>query len=89
MKDCPECYSGGDCTTQASTQVGTAETQLDVLAGNVYCETVVDKAKNKCSDMLAKSLAKLPRRQGEVLREMLDRRAEGDHPGQRVRAAGG
>ena len=58
MKDCPECYSGGNCTTQASTQVGTAETQLDAFAGNIYCETVVDKAKNKCSDTLAKSLAK-------------------------------
>ena len=58
VKDCPECYSGGNCTSQASTQVGTAETQLDAFAGNIYCETVVDKAKNKCSDTLAKSLAK-------------------------------
>jgi hypothetical protein len=58
VKDCPECYSGGNCTSQASTQVGTAEAQLDAFAGNIYCETVVDKAKNKCSDTLAKSLAK-------------------------------
>jgi hypothetical protein len=58
VKDCPECYSGGSCATQASTQVGIAEAKLDALAGNIYCETVVDKAKNKCSDTLAKSLAK-------------------------------
>jgi hypothetical protein len=62
-KDCPECYSGGDCTTEANTRVASTETQVDLLVSVVYCDDSaspdgLNKAEAKCEDSTAKTLAK-------------------------------
>ncbi len=62
-KDCPECYSGGNCTTEANTRVAATEAQVDLLATVVYCDDSASpdqltKAEAKCQDGAAKGLAK-------------------------------
>ncbi len=62
-KDCPECYSGGNCTTEANNRVMTTETQVDVLVSVVYCDDSgspdqLTTLEAKCQDAVAKTLAK-------------------------------
>jgi hypothetical protein len=62
-KDCPECYSGGNCTTEANNRVTATETQVDVLVSIVYCDDSASldgltKGEAKCQDSTAKTLAK-------------------------------
>jgi hypothetical protein len=62
-KDCPECYSGGNCTTEANTRVTNTETQVDVLVAVVYCDDSASgdgltTLEAKCQDATAKTLAK-------------------------------
>ena len=61
-KDCPECYSGGDCATDSTTRVSNAETQVDGLAQLVYCDDSaspdgLNAAEAKCEDTVAKTLS--------------------------------
>ncbi len=62
-KDCPECYSGGDCTAEANTRVASTEAQVDLLVSVVYCDDSASpdqltKGEAKCQDSTAKTLAK-------------------------------
>jgi hypothetical protein len=59
--DCPSCYSGGDCSVTGHTAATVANlaSQLDAFTPLVTCEQTSDKAKAKCIDSTAKSLAKL------------------------------
>jgi hypothetical protein len=36
--DCPECYSGGDCTAEAASRVGDVESQVDSFIPGIFCE---------------------------------------------------
>jgi hypothetical protein len=60
-KDCPECYTGGDCAADADARVAAAEGDVDDLRLVVYCTEVLDppltKAEAKCADTVAKSLS--------------------------------
>jgi hypothetical protein len=61
-KDCPECYTGGDCTADASARVADTETQVDVLRLAVFCDDsgsgdLLTKAEAKCADTVAKTLS--------------------------------
>jgi hypothetical protein len=60
-KDCPECYSGGDCAADATARVASAEAQVDVLAALVFCDDSgtggLSKAEAKCQDTVAKTLS--------------------------------
>jgi hypothetical protein len=61
-KDCPECYTGGDCAADASMRVSDTETQVDILRALVYCDDSgsgdgLTKNEAKCADTVAKSLS--------------------------------
>jgi hypothetical protein len=61
-KDCPECYSGGDCTADSIARVADAETQVDGLRLLVYCDDSgsgdgLNAAEAKCADTVAKTLS--------------------------------
>lgn len=37
-KDCPECYSGGDCPLDATARVAGAESHVETLAAEAFCD---------------------------------------------------
>ena len=37
-KDCPECYSGGDCQVDADAKIADAEAHVDALTADVFCD---------------------------------------------------
>ena len=37
-KDCPECYSGGDCSLDADTRIADAEAHVEALASDIFCD---------------------------------------------------
>jgi hypothetical protein len=59
--DCPECYSGGDCTTEAADRVQNVEGQVDSFGPGVFCEQTpsADKLELGCELNTAKVLSKL------------------------------
>jgi hypothetical protein len=60
--DCPECYSGGDCSQsgEANDRVQNIEGQVDSFGPGVYCEqTGIDKLESACQQNTAKTLVKL------------------------------
>jgi hypothetical protein len=59
--DCPECYSGGDCSTSghATSQVQNIEGQVDSFVPGVACERAgADVDEQKCQKGTAKALVK-------------------------------
>ena len=61
-KDCPECYTGGDCAADADARVTAAEAQVDGIATLVYCDDSgsgdgLTDAEAKCQDTVAKTLS--------------------------------
>src|SRR5262249_15371232 len=61
-KDCPECYSGGDCTVDSMTRVADTEGNVDTLNLVVYCDDSLsgdglNAAEAKCQDTVAKTLS--------------------------------
>jgi hypothetical protein len=61
-KDCPECYSGGDCTADSMTRVANTEGNVDTLNLVVYCDDSgspdgLNAAEAKCQDTVAKTLS--------------------------------
>jgi hypothetical protein len=61
-KDCPECYTGGNCAADADARVANAEMQVDGLATLVYCDDSgsgdgLTAAEAKCADTVAKTLS--------------------------------
>ena len=60
--DCPECYSGGDCSPggEAGNRVQNIEGQIDSFGPGVFCEQPgADAAEDACEYNTAKTLAKL------------------------------
>ncbi len=58
-KDCPECYSNGNCTADGVTRTMNTESQIDVLVPVVYCSPApTDKNEVKCQDTQAAEAAK-------------------------------
>jgi len=57
--DCPECYSGGDCTTESFDRVANIESQVDSFVPGVGCEGAgATKEEQKCETSTAKALTK-------------------------------
>ena len=61
-KDCPECYTGGDCTADSTARVDDAEAQVDILVPLVFCDDSgsgdgLNGAEAKCQDTVAKTLS--------------------------------
>jgi hypothetical protein len=61
--DCPECYSGGDCSTYVPGRVASVESQLDVFGPLIWCDDSgsgdgLTTIEAKCQDTVAKTLAK-------------------------------
>jgi len=57
--DCPECYSGGDCTTESTDRVQNIEGQVDSFVPGVGCEGAgATKEEQKCQSSTAKALTK-------------------------------
>jgi len=57
--DCPECYSNGNCTQEASDRVQNIEGQIDSFGPGVYCEQPgADAAETACEQNTAKTLVK-------------------------------
>lgn len=62
VKDCPECYAGGDCTANATAVVDVAATVMDSqLVPFIYCGTqaALTPVQAKCQDSALKQAAKL------------------------------
>jgi hypothetical protein len=62
QKDCPECYTGGDCTADSVTRVADTEGNVDTLNVVVYCDDApsvdgLNAAEAKCQDTVAKTLS--------------------------------
>jgi hypothetical protein len=58
--DCPECYSGGDCVSEAGDRVQNVEGNVDNFGPGVFCEQPgADKLENSCEANTAKTLVKL------------------------------
>ena len=58
--DCPECYSGGDCTQESIDRVQNIEGQVDSFGPGVFCEQPgADKLETACEQNTAKTLAKV------------------------------
>lgn len=59
LKDCPECYSGGNCSAQAATIVAALESQIDPFGPLVFCDPAPVAATTlKCELAVSKSLTK-------------------------------
>ena len=59
--DCPECYSGGDCSSsgEATNRVSNIEGQVDSFGPGVYCEQPgADASETKCEQSTSKALVK-------------------------------
>jgi hypothetical protein len=61
-KDCPECYTGGDCVADSAARVADAEAQVDLLTPLVFCDDSgsgdgLTAAEAKCMDTAAKTLS--------------------------------
>src|SRR5262249_23604011 len=61
-KDCPECYSAGDCTAASVRRTATTEGDIDGLNLLVYCDDSaspdgLNAAEAKCADTVAKTLS--------------------------------
>jgi len=61
-KDCPECYTGGDCTADSVARTMGTEGQVDILRALVYCDDSgsgdgLTKGEAKCADTVAKTLS--------------------------------
>jgi hypothetical protein len=66
-KDCPECYTGGDCTADSIARVADAEAEVDTLVPAVYCDDSgsgdgLTAAEAKCQDTVAKTLSNFARK---------------------------
>jgi len=62
-QDCPECYSGGDCASDAGTRIADAEDHVDALASEVFCDDSgstdgLALAEFKCQKTVRKFIAK-------------------------------
>src|SRR5262249_43096967 len=62
-KDCPECYSGGDCTADSVSRTKNNLSQANTFGSILYCDDSgstdgLTKAEAKCADMAAKTLSK-------------------------------
>lgn len=62
-KDCPECFSGGDCHTDAAVRIARVSQQVDNVAVDVYCDDSgspdgVNAREGRCQDITAKYLTK-------------------------------
>ena len=62
-KDCPDCYTGGDCIADAAAKVADVEGKVDAIAVVVYCDDASSpdgftRAEEKCEDTTAKYLTK-------------------------------
>jgi hypothetical protein len=59
-KDCPECYSGGDCTAEAASRPPTVGSEYDPFVPAIYCErSSAMPQEQKCQLNVAKQIAKL------------------------------
>jgi len=61
--DCPECYSGGNCTTEGMSRTAITEAQVDTVGPLVYCDDsgspdMLNADEGKCQDGSAKTLSK-------------------------------
>ena len=57
-KDCPECYSSGDCNADAASRVANLESQIDPFGGIVACSDTPTAPQFKCETAVAKILVK-------------------------------
>jgi hypothetical protein len=62
-KDCPECYSGGNCQQDADTRVADAEAHVDALAPQIFCDDSASAdgltlSEFKCQRTVRKFIAK-------------------------------
>jgi len=62
-KDCPECYTGGDCMTDADTKIADAEAHVEAVTADVFCDDSASGdgltlSEFKCQRTVNKSLAK-------------------------------
>ncbi len=58
--DCPECYSGGNCTQESTDRVSNIEGQIDSFGPGVFCNQPGSSAgETKCELNTAKTLSKL------------------------------
>jgi len=60
--DCPECYAGGDCPADATARVADAETHVDALAAESFCDDSASGdgltlSEHKCQRTVNKVLA--------------------------------
>jgi hypothetical protein len=59
-RDCPECYSGGDCTAEAGNRVGSVEGTVDSFVPGIFCERATAMPQTQwCERGVAKVLSKL------------------------------
>ena len=59
-RDCPECYSGGDCTAEASNRVTDVGSMVDSLVPGIFCEQASAMPQAQwCQRGVAKGLSKL------------------------------
>ncbi len=59
-RDCPECYSGGDCAAAASDLVSTREGEVDSFVPAVFCERATAMPQEQwCQEGVARVIAKL------------------------------
>lgn len=59
-RDCPECWSGGDCNQEAESRVNNVEAQLDAFVPGIFCERETAMPQTQwCERGVAKYLTKL------------------------------
>jgi hypothetical protein len=59
-RDCPECYSGGDCDGEAASRVANVEGSLDSFVPGIFCEQATAMPQTQwCERGVAKALSKL------------------------------
>jgi hypothetical protein len=79
-KDCPECYSGGDCPTEAGAKVDDAAAHVVSLVGDIFCDDSSSAdgltfVEFRCQRYAARALAKFE----AAKRKCLDRCHRGEH----------
>ena len=59
-RDCPECYSGGDCAAEASSRTTSVESGVDSFVPGIFCERATAMPQTQwCERGVAKVLSKL------------------------------
>lgn len=85
QKDCPECYSGGNCAADAMTRTANTEAAIDSFKPIIYCDDTgsvdqLNPKEAKCQDTTAKNAASFARTKAKCYQKCRAAECKGQIP---------